>query len=253
MEVPDGRPHRLVTGLPGRRDLFRRRRRQCLRRERGRRAGALEAPHRRSRAFDTGGRRQHRLCGQLRRQVLRARREDRRVEVEVQHRRRAAIRGERVARPATEESDDRGCLRRLPVESRRRWGLGVLRQRRRACLLARCRFRHAQLEIPYGRRGPCLARVCRWRPVLRQLGQLLLRGRRQDGRRKMALSRWGRSAHSQPGRLSVVTRGRERGRLYGLQGLEAVRDRRRHRPREVAFRHRRKLGGELALRSCKEK
>ena len=37
-----------------------------------------------------------------------------------------------------------------------------------------------QLEIPDGRRRARLARVCRRRRVLRQLGQLLLRGRRRD-------------------------------------------------------------------------
>ena len=108
--------------------------------------------------------------------------QDRRDAVEVHHRRRAAIRSEGVARPATEEPDDRGCVRRVPVEPRRGRRFGVFRQRRRPRLLARCRFRSAQLEIPDGRCGPRLARVCRWRRVLRQLGQLLLRRRRQDRR-----------------------------------------------------------------------
>ena len=162
------------------------------------------------------------------------------------HRRRAAIRGEEAARPAAEEPDDRRCVRRLPVEPRRGGRLGVFRQRRRPRLLARCRFRSAQLEIPDGRRGPCVARVRRRRRVLRQLGQLLLRGRRQDRRREMALSRRRGSADPQPGRLPVVAGGRERRRLYGVPGFEAVRDRRRDRPREVAFRRRRKLGDQLA-------
>ena len=56
------------------------------------------------------------LCRQLRRQVLRARCEDRRAAVEVRHGRRTAVRGERTARHAAEEPDDRRCLRRLPVE-----------------------------------------------------------------------------------------------------------------------------------------
>ena len=62
----------------------------------------------------------------------------------------------------------------------------------------------------------------------------------------MALSRRGGSGHPQPGRLSVVAGGRERRRVYGVQGFEAVRDRHCHRPREVAFRRRRKLGDELS-------
>jgi hypothetical protein len=52
--------------------------------------------------------------------------------------------------------------------------------------------------------------------------------------------------------ISVVAGGRERRRVYGLQGFEAVRDRRGHRPREVAFRRRRKLGGELARRGARK-
>ena len=116
MEIPDRRPDRLIAGLCGRYDLFRRRRRQRLCRRRGRWPSALEAQNRRTRCGDAGDRGWRAVRRQLRRQVLRARRAHRRPAMEVRHRRRAPIRGEGAARHATEESDHRRSVRRLFVE-----------------------------------------------------------------------------------------------------------------------------------------
>ena len=98
------------------------------------------------------------------------------------------------------------------------------------------------MEIPDGRRRARFACLRRRRRVLRQLGQLLLRGRRRDRKGEMALSRRRRSGDPQPGRIPVVAGGRERRRVHGLPGLEPLCDRRGHRQGEMALQQQREAG-----------
>ena len=169
----------------------------------------LEAQDRRPGRGDAGDRRRDAVRRQLRRQVLRARRA---------HRQRRAGSSRPRASGASRRRACTACSRRTrrsPIRS-------TSSCRARSWRAARCIFGSGdgnvyaldaasgelEMEIPDRRRRARLARVRRRRRVLRQLGQLLLRGRRADRRGEMALSRRRGSGDPQPGRIPVVARGR---------------------------------------------
>ena len=81
----------------------------------------------------------------------------------------------------------------------------------------------------------CFAGIRRRRSLFRKLGQLFLRSRCRDRKRKVALSRRRRSADSQSGGIPIVARGGERRRLHRLPGFESLCTRCGDREGEVAF------------------
>ena len=98
-------------------------------------------------------------------------------------------------------------------------GMRLFRKRRRKSLCAGFGDRRIALEIQNRRRRACFTSASGWRFVFWKLGQLFLCSGRDDRQRKMAFSCRRRPAHSQSGRIPILSDGRER---YGVTPAAAT-------------------------------
>ena len=253
MEVPDRRPDRLVAGLPGRRDLLRRRRRQRLRGGRGRRPPTVEVQDRRTRRL----RRPRSPAASSTSAATTA--------SSTRSTRRRAKRGGNSRPEASGGSRRRGCTaccrrtRRSPMRSTSSCRVRSWRTVRSTSAAATATS--TSLDAATGalnwkfRTGDVVHASPAYADGVVYFGSwdsYFYAVDAKTGAREMALSRRRGSDDPQPGRIPVVAGGRERRRLHGLPRLEAVCDRCRDRTREVAFRRRRELGDQLAGRRSRQ-